>query len=332
MADTTAKKLVLIDANSLIHRCFHALPGLMNKRGEPTGALYGVASILLKIIEREKPDYIAAAFDRPEPTFRKKLTETYKAHRPKAPDELVSQIIKARELFTAFGITFCETPGFEADDIIGTLAEKFGGKTNVIILTGDLDSLQLVRDGKVVVSTFRKGLSDTVTYNEAGVQKRFLVAPGQMVDYKALVGDISDNISGVPGIGAKGAAKLIQMYGSMDAILSSKNGSDKLTEKVKQHKTEALLSKKLAAIRLDVPLSVSLLDLLWRGLPEEKLSKLFEELDFQTLLTRAGVKRETPKKPKPDHKNPSSVRGFCLGGRSIEAPKYSGNKKTKSRL
>ncbi|MDP3052710.1 MAG: DNA polymerase I, partial [bacterium] len=190
------KTLLLIDANSLIHRSFHALPPFTSPEGEPTGALYGLSSILIKIFKEQKPDYWTAAFDRPEPTFRKKLFKEYKAHRPKAPDELISQLIKAHEVFEKFGIKTFEQAGFEADDLIAALAKHFKTEKElkIIILTGDLDTLQLVDDGKVEVETPKKGVSEIMVYDKKAVQERYGLNPEQLPDYKGLVGDKSDNI------------------------------------------------------------------------------------------------------------------------------------------
>lgn len=295
---TTKKKLLLIDANSLIHRSFHAIPGLTNKAGEPTGALYGLTNTLLKILKDEQPDFVAAAFDRPERTFRKELDESYKAHRPKAPDELVQQIIRAREIFDAFSVPWFEAPGFEADDIIGTLTEKFFKKTNIVILTGDLDSLQLVKDGSVSVITFKKGVSETIRYDEAQVKKRFGVSSQQVIDYKALVGDASDNISGVAGIGAKSAEKLLNEFQSVEDILKTKKDSP-LIKKIKENKKDALHSKVLATIRKDVPLQVTLDNLIWKN-DESLIVDLLKKLEFESLLRR--MKKTTHEEKKGETK------------------------------
>ena len=256
------KTILLIDANSLIHRCFHALPPFTNPAGEPVGALYGIASILLKLIEQKKPDYAVALFDRPEPTFRKEKFAAYKAQRPPAPDELVAQIISAHDLFAAFSVATIELPGFEADDLIGTCAAKFSKEKNlrVVILTGDLDSLQLVSDGAVTVETFKKGISDTLVYDEAAVKDRYGIAPTQLIDYKALVGDPSDNIPGVAGIGPKTAAAILQTYGSLDNFFA-RGASDRAYKKIIAHKDDALLSQDLATIRTDAPINPTLADL-----------------------------------------------------------------------
>jgi len=179
------------------------VPPLTNAQGEPVGALYGVSNVLLKIIAQKQIDYIAALFDRPEPTFRKQKFNDYKIQRPKAADELVSQLIEARNLFQAFNIPIFELPGYEGDDLIGTFVEKFKRTkdTHITILTGDMDSLQLVDDTEgVEVETFKKGISDVITYHEQEVFERLGVRPDQVVDYKALVGDASDNIPGVPNV------------------------------------------------------------------------------------------------------------------------------------
>lgn len=282
------KKLLLIDAHALIHRMFHALPDFTNERGEPTGALYGVSNALLKILKRENPDYVAAAFDLPEPTFRKKMFPEYKAHRKKIDEPLIQQLEKSRELFTAFGIPVMEIPGYEGDDIIGTLAKKFGGKTKVEIFTGDLDALQLVKDGNVSVITFKKGISDTVRYDEAAVAARFGVGPEKLVDWKALVGDKSDNIPGVPGIGAKGAEKLILKYGSLEGILSAKD-DDRVVKKVQENREIAILSKDLSRIRTDAPIKATLEDLEQKNPQRTALAEIFKDLGFESLIVREGL-------------------------------------------
>lgn len=283
------KTLILIDANSLIHRCFHALPPLTAKEGKPSGALYGLSSVLIKILREQKPDFIAAFFDRPEPTFRKEIFDEYKIHRPKAPNELVSQIIEAHNLIKAFGIKFFEIPGFEADDLIGSATEKFKNEPDlkIIILTGDLDSLQLVENDKVMAETFKKGVSETIIYNEEAVKERYCgLLPSQIADYKGLVGDPSDNIPGVAGIGPKTAGPLIKNYGNLENFLE-KGGVEKNYEKIIKSKDIALLSKKLAVIRRDAPLSVDKLsELKYDGPSKENIENYFEKLGFKSLIQR----------------------------------------------
>lgn len=282
------KRLFLIDANSLIHRCFHALPPFKSKSGKPTGALYGLSNIILKIINEQKPDFIAAFFDRPEPTFRKEMYQEYKIHRPKAPDELVSQIIESRDLFKNFGVKTFEIAGFEGDDLIGSAVEKFKNEPGlkIVVLTGDLDTLQLIDNDKIAVETFKKGISDTLIYNAEAVKARFGVSPEQIPDYKGLVGDPSDNIKGVSGIGPKTAAPIIEKYGTLENFLE--NGQkEKTYQKISEQKESALLSKKLALIKRDAPLEIkNVEELKYESLPKEKIGAYFEELGFKTLVNR----------------------------------------------
>ena len=282
------RNLLLIDANALVHRCFHALPPLTGSGGKPVGSIYGLASILLKIFREQPFDYIAAFFDRPEPTFRKKIFDEYKIHRPKAPDELVSQIIEAHKLFEAFDVKIFETPGFEADDLIGAAVEKFKNVPDlkIIILTGDLDTLQLIDNERVAVEILKKGVSETVIYDEAAVIGRYGVLPNQLPDYKGLVGDPSDNIPGVSGIGPKTAAPLIQKYGNLENFFE--NGKkEKAYEKIAKSKEQALLSRKLARIRRDAELSsANLEDLKYKGLPKANIAGYFNGLGFKSLVNR----------------------------------------------
>ncbi|MEK7635800.1 MAG: 5'-3' exonuclease H3TH domain-containing protein [Patescibacteria group bacterium] len=290
--------LLLIDAHALIHRCFHALPPFKNKEGKPTGALYGLSSILIKILHPDKkngadgingqiPEYIVAFFDRPEPTFRKQIYDGYKAQRPKAPDELVSQIIASHQLFEAFNIKTFEIPGFEGDDLIGTAVEKFKNypELKIIILTGDLDALQLIENERIMVETIKKGISETIIYNEEEVKNRFGILPSQIADYKGLVGDVSDNIKGVPGIGPKTAAVILQKYKTIENFFQ-KGREEKNYEKIIEFKDQSTTSKYLAEIRKDAPLDINIQDLKYEGLPKEKLIKHFETLGFQSLIKR----------------------------------------------
>jgi len=295
------KTLLLIDAHALIHRSFHALPPLSAPDGRPVGALYGLASILLKTLAADKPDYVAAAFDRPEPTLRKQEYKEYKAHRPPAPDELISQLRGARELFETFGVACFEKPGYEGDDIVGTLAKKFGEKGfRVEILTGDLDTLQLVEDDHIVVRTMKKGVSDTFVYDEAAVRERYDLSPSQLTDYKGLVGDASDNIPGVRGVGPKTATELLKKFGTLENIFEKGDPKDKLAAKVLPFKKEALFSRKLGTIDTKVPIPETTLEsLTFTGVPSEKLGPYFESLGFDSLLRRIGAQRAVARAPKP---------------------------------
>jgi len=282
------KKLLIIDANSLIYRCFHALPPFTDKEGRPTGALYGLASVLIKIFREQMPTHIVAFFDRPEPTFRKEMYKEYKGQRPPAPDELKSQIIEAHNLFENFSVKTFEIPGFEADDLIGTAVEKFKNEPElkIVILTGDLDALQLIDNGKIIIETFKKGISDTIIYDAEAVKNRFGILPKQIPDYKGLVGDASDNIKGVKGIGPKTASPLIEKYGSLENFLEE-GQNEKAYKKIFEAQETAKLSKELAIIRRDAPLEIKNLDeIQHQGLQKEKINGYFEKLGFKTLINR----------------------------------------------
>jgi len=294
------KKLILIDANALVHRAFHALPPLTTRKGELVNAVYGFSSVLLKVLNEMKPDYVAAAFDLAAPTFRHIEYEEYKAKRPKAPDELYEQIPRAKEVLQAFSIPILEKEGFEADDIIGTLAKKFTkNDVETLVITGDLDTLQLVNN-KIKVYTMKKGLVDTVIYGKREVEERYGLKPEQMIDYKALRGDPSDNIPGVKGIGEKGACALLKEFGTLENIYKNidKIKSKSIAEKLKTNKQMAFFSKRLATIFKKVPIKVNLKELDWqKNINLNKVKELFNELNFQTLIRRLpGQKREPEKK------------------------------------
>ena len=283
------KKLILIDANALVHRAFHALPPLTTGKGELVNAVYGFSSVLLKVLNEMKPDYIAAAFDLAGPTFRHIEYEDYKAKRPKAPDELYEQIPRTKEVLKAFSIPVVEKEGFEADDVIGTLAKKFTKEgVETLIVTGDLDTLQLVSD-KIKIYTMKKGLTDTIIYGEKEVENRYGLKPDQMIDYKALRGDPSDNIPGVKGIGEKGATALLKEFETLENLYKNidKVKSKSIAEKLKTNKQMAFFSKRLATIQQKVPIKVNLKDLDWqKNININKVKELFNQLNFQTLLKR----------------------------------------------
>ena len=214
------KVLVLLDAHAILHRAFHALPDFSSPSGEPTGALYGVVAMLLKIIEELKPDYIAACFDLPEPTYRHEAFKEYKAGRQKTDETLVQQINRSRDIFEVLGIPIYEHPGFEADDMLGTIAHqtKNDKDLTVIIASGDMDTMQCIDKKRVQVYTLRKGIKDTVMYDEKAVIERFGFGPKLVPDYKGLRGDASDNIPGIVGIGDKTATQLILEFGSIEKM------------------------------------------------------------------------------------------------------------------
>jgi len=286
------EKLLLIDANSLIHRAYHALPPLTGPGGKPAGALYGLASILIKLFKEDHPIYAVAAFDRPEPTARDAMYEEYKATRPPTPNDLIDQLKEARTLLEHFGVKTVEVPGYEADDLIATLATKFASSSlQAEILSGDLDILQVVRGDEIVAQVPKKGISETMLYQEEQVKERFGVSPKLLADYKGLVGDTSDNIPGVSGIGPKGAAKLISEYGSLEDIYKNlekiKKDQPALGEKLEEGKESALLSKRLAKLMVDAPLEGDL-EALKTGNPlrNEEMWRYLEGLGFKTLINR----------------------------------------------
>ena len=297
------KTLILIDANALIHRSFHALPPLTAPSGEIVNAVYGFTMVLLKMLKDLKPDYVVAAFDLPEPTFRHEEYREYKATRKKAPDELYAQIPKVKEILGAFGIPIYEKAGFEADDIIGTIIEKVkiqNSKVKSIIVTGDTDTLQLVGKNTAVYG-MRKGISDTVIYDEKAVEEKFEgLKPTQLNDYKGLKGDPSDNIPGVPGVGEKIALELIKRFGSIEGLyralekgesLEFMRGGKKLAETILKNKEQALFSKKLVTLRLDAPIEFDLEKSRQTQLDIGKIGRIFRELGFYSLIGRLSTKR-----------------------------------------
>lgn len=300
-----SKTLVLLDGNALIHRAYHALPPLTTKDGEVVNAAYGFVMTLLSVLEKFKPEYIIATFDLAGPTFRHDRYEEYKATRTKAPDDLYAQIPRVKELTRAFNIPIFEKEGFEADDCVGTLsrlAEKEGVET--IIVTGDMDTLQLVTP-MVKVFTMRRGIKDTVLYDEEGVLGKYGLKPSQIADYKGLSGDASDNIPGVKGIGPKTASDLLQKYQNLEGIFEAlPELKENLREKLERDKEQAFLSRELGEIDTAVPIELDLPAAVAKEYDQEKVKALFKELGFFSLLKRlpggeeASEKGSAPKKKK----------------------------------
>ncbi|GMQ95356.1 MAG: hypothetical protein BMS9Abin13_469 [Patescibacteria group bacterium] len=293
------KVLVLLDAHAILHRAYHALPDFTSRSGEPTGALYGLTAFLIKMIRELKPDYVAACYDLPEPTFRHEVYEEYKAGRPKTEDDLIHQLERSRDVIAAFGIPIYDKLGFEADDILGTIVEKTARDKDlkVIIASGDMDTLQLVRNDEVLVYTLKKGINDTLLYNEKAVIDRFGFVPSLLPDFKGLSGDPSDNIIGIAGIGEKTASALIQKFGSLEEIYKALKKDEealavagikpRMIGLLKEGEEEAFFSKTLATIRRDVPIEFSLPKKVWKeSFQKEKAEKLFTELNFRTLKER----------------------------------------------
>ncbi|MFO8011600.1 MAG: DNA polymerase I [Dehalococcoidia bacterium] len=282
--------LILFDGHSLIHRAFHALPSLNTREGQPTGAVYGFASMLLKVLNDYNPTHCVVTFDSAAPTFRHVEFEEYKAQRPKAPDELVSQFPIVRELVQALNITSFEVEGYEADDILGTLsiqAASLGIET--LIVTGDTDILQLVSPGvRVILPKPRKPFSDTQLFDEESVRQKYDLNPERIADLKGLVGDPSDNIPGVPGVGKKTASKLLKDFNSIEDIYAhiAEVKPEKLREKLISNEQAARQSKSLATINTDAPANLDLADCELGSYDRDRLIQLFRKLEFSSLLNR----------------------------------------------
>lgn len=316
------QRVIIIDSHALIHRSYHALPPLTTKNGQIVNAVYGFSTVLLKAIKELKPEYILAAFDLDKKTFRHEAYDGYKAQRKKGDDELYSQIPLVKRLLEAFNIPCFEKEGFEADDVIGTIVKKlsdpFLGKSGIknkfveiIIVTGDLDTLQLV-NAVTKIYTLRKGMTDTVIYDEAMISEKYGLTPDQMNDFKGLKGDPSDNIPGVPGVGEKTASELIRKFQSMEnlyycleksklsivAQLKAKpkvskleiHGniiSKKVVDNLLEFKDQAFFSKELSTIRCDVPLELDLQKIKYiKDFDARKIIALFKEFEFYSLIDR----------------------------------------------
>lgn len=293
------KRLIIIDCNSIIHRAYHALPLLTTKKGELVNAVYGFLLVFFKAIREFQPDFIAATFDFPGPTFRHKKFKEYKAKRPPAPKELYDQIPKVKEILKAFGVSIFEKEGFEADDIIGTISRLAPKKQvlpeiETIILSGDLDTLQLVNP-RTKVYSLRRGVKDVVLYDEKQVQEKFQgLVPEQLLDFKALRGDPSDNIPGVTGIGEKTAIKLLLEFGSLENLYKeieenlqkAKKIKPKLKETLLKYKEQAFISKDLANLYKNVPIDFNLKKCHWKEYNKEKAVQILKNLEFYSLIKR----------------------------------------------
>lgn len=295
------RKFMIVDGNAILHRAWHSLPPTMTtKDGRVVNAAYGFIMLFFKAISELNPEYIAVTFDRKEKTFRHEEYVEYKAHREKQPDELYDQIPMIKEILDAMNIQVYEEVGFEADDVIGTLCEmKSVDRKDVlsIIVTGDKDTLQLIDDNTHVL-TLHKGMSDTVIFDEQAVKNKYDgLGPDQMVDYKGLRGDPSDNIPGVPGVGEKTAIRLMKEFGSIEEMYERVEArvydNIKVTERIYNllidHKKEALLSKKLATIVKDVPMEFDLEDCSLPSYNKDEVYKIFQEFEFKSLLNRLPV-------------------------------------------
>ncbi|MEJ8552920.1 DNA polymerase I [Tepidibacter sp. Z1-5] len=287
------KKLVIIDGNSLMNRAFYALPDLMNKEGLHTNAIYGFTTMLFKIIDEYKPTHMSVAFDLKAPTFRHKQYEDYKAGRKKMPDELRVQVEPLKELLDAFKIHRLEMEGFEADDIIGTVSKKAEEDDfEVIIVTGDKDAIQLASYKTKILIT-KKGITELEIYDYDEVLKRYELTPDQFIDLKGLMGDKSDNIPGVPGIGEKTGIKLLKEFETIENLVQN---TDKLKGSVKKKIEEnidtALMSKRLATIVRDMPIDMDVDELKLENYDEQRIIKLFNTFGFNSLIKRISMNKE----------------------------------------
>jgi DNA polymerase-1 len=316
------KRLVILDTHAILHRAYHALPDFNSSKGMPTGGLYGLLSMLVKIINDLKPDYIAAAVDLPGGTFRDAAYKEYKSTRAETEEALLEQIKRTPEVLEAFGIPVYSAKTFEADDVIGTIVEKVKKNKDleVIIASGDKDALQLIDGTRVRVFTMGKGLNDTIMYDEKRVKERYGFGPEGIPDLKGIAGDPSDNIKGVPGVGEGSALKLLQKYGSLKGIYAAikKDGIEKVAaesgvqkrfvELVAHNKEEAEFSKLLATIRRDAPIDFKIPPQIWReGADPKRALDMLAEFEFRALIPRIknvlGAKdrsQETTPEGRPD--------------------------------
>jgi len=281
------EKLVIIDGNSLLYRAFYALPPMQNRRGEHTNAVYGFTNMLFKLLETEKPDYVAVAFDPPKPSFRVRIDESYKAQREKTPPELAEQIQRARDILEAMQIPVFEIEDYEADDVIGTLADRFAQKEHAVtVVSGDADLLQLI-DNRVTVMLTKKGISQMEQYDRALLKEQYGLRPDQVIDFKALKGDPSDNIPGVPGIGDKTARSLLEEYGSLENIYNNIDQlKSKIAEKLKEYREPLYIGRDLVTLRRDVPMDLDWDQFRYGEADYDRLLDIFNDLEFKSLINK----------------------------------------------
>lgn len=293
------KKLMVIDGNSLMHRAFYALPATMsNEKGQVTNAVYGFFGMLIRALQDNSPDYLAVAFDMKGKTFRHDKFEAYKAGRKETPEELRPQFPLLKDALKNLGISVLEKEGMEADDFLGTLAKAANARgVHAILVTGDRDAFQLISD-KTTVFLTKKGITETENYTCEKLKEVYDIAPEQVIDFKGLMGDPSDNIPGVPGVGEKTALKLIWQFGSMDKIYDNIDKVEgKLKDKLAVNRDLAYLSREIATIDTDIPLEVTIEDLRFPPLTAKHVRPVFEELGFRSLIKRLGDEEEAPPVP-----------------------------------
>lgn len=297
------EKLVIIDGNAIVHRAYHALPPMNSKDGEPTNAVYGFFSMLIKLLGDLEPKYLIVCFDRAKPTFRKQLYVGYQATRPKMSDDLIPQISLVHKVLDKANIAHFGIDGYEADDLIGSFSKQSGElDIETIIVTGDRDLLQLVNN-KVKVLAPILGITKMELFDEEKVEEKYGLKPSQFIDYKALVGDQSDNYPGVSGVGPKTASQLLRTYNDFENLYAHiAELPENLGMKLAQDAEQAALARKLATIVTDAPVKLELAKVETENLDKKGLIKAFEELGFKSLMARVGgrveVKEEVNKEPK----------------------------------
>lgn len=287
--------VMIIDGNSLMHRAFYALPMLTNKKGMPTNAVYGFTNMLLKLIEDYKPDYLGVAFDKKGPTFRHEAYAEYKGTRQKTPEVLIPQFDVLKKMLQLMGIAIYEVDGYEADDILGTFARLVKEKGwEAYLVTGDRDALQLVSPEVRVIMT-KKGISDVRVFDVEGIKNEYGLTPDQIIDLKALMGDSSDNIPGVPGIGEKTALKLLHQYHTVEQVLDNTDNisGQKLKESLIKYREQAMLSKRLATIVQDAPVDIKLEDCCYEIPHSRELLEFLQELEFHSIIDKLGIRPES---------------------------------------
>ena len=310
-------RFIILDGNAILHRAWHAMPPLATKDGRLVSAAYGFTVMLLKVFKDLKPTHLAVTFDLPGGTFRHDAYAEYKAHRVEQPDELYAQIPMVKEILGGFHVPVYEMPGFEADDVIGTLSKIAPKDAEVIIVTGDRDTLQLV-DERTSVYTQRKGMSDIVVYDPAAVRARYGLDPSQMIDFKAMCGDPSDNLKGLKGIGEKGATDLLQKYGTLEKIYAAvkKSPNDfkpRTLQALIDGEKDVPLSKMMTTIVRDLPIEFTFAETKV-GTPDlAKLGGIFQDLEFRTLLPKVekelGLKKTAKKKEAAQAETPETKPG-----------------------
>ena len=296
-------RLLVIDGNSIVNRAFYGIKLLSTKDGQYTNALVGFLNILQKLQDMAQPDHVAVAFDLSAPTFRHEKYAAYKAGRKGMPEELRQQIPVLKQLLPLMGYTLVEREGYEADDILGTLADAAAKEGDCFLATGDRDSLQLVGEHvTVLLAATKMGRPETTVYDPAAIQEKYGLTPDQLIDLKALMGDTSDNIPGVPGVGEKTALDLLHKYGSLDAIyrdLAALEIRDSLRQKLENGRESAYLSRELGTICRTAPVDTSMDAYQIRPVQREPLARLFAQLEFFKLIEKMGLNAPLPTPAQP---------------------------------